>query len=249
MGRYVKERGEGAQTYYWYPGQKTDWVQAGIAVGSGLVAALAIRLATDSTMWAAAVGFSVSAGLAGTYLGRRDARALAVTNVSRLSGIVLIALAFVRALAKGSGAALAAIVIARAATPGFWTEWVLPLVPAVIGAIAHHVGMVYENLEKASQTPVKASDSELAKFAAEMRAAKEAAAAQAPTEEISSVSAPPAPATAPVTSPATAPQGVAASLPGEVDDRPETAFRSEGAPTSGRRAVFSRRRPGMSEAF
>ena len=45
MGRYVKERGEGAQTYYWYPGQKTDWVQAAIAVGSGLIAAAAIRVA------------------------------------------------------------------------------------------------------------------------------------------------------------------------------------------------------------
>ncbi|GAA3387501.1 hypothetical protein [Cryptosporangium minutisporangium] len=252
MGRYVKERGEGAQTYYWYPGQKVDWVHAGIAVGSGLIAAAAIRVATGSTMWAAAVGFSVSAGLAGTYLGRRDARALAITNVNRLSGIVLLVMAFVRALAKGSGAALAAIVIARTATPGFWTEWALPLVPAVIGAVAHHLGMFYENLEKVSQVQVKASESEMAKSAAERRAAREAAAAKAPTEQIPAVPerqdvAPPAVTASPS---AAAPQGVAASLPGEVDERPEpTAFRSEGVPTSGRRAVFSRRRPGLSEVY
>lgn len=246
MGRYVKERGEGAHVHYWYPGEKADWVQAGIAIGSGLATGIALRVITDSTMWGAAVGFSVTAALAGTYLGRRDARALAVTNVNRLSGFVLLAMAFLRALAKGSGAALAAIVISRSATPGFWTEWILPLVPAVIGAIAHHLGMFYENLEKASQVKVKASDSEMAKFAAEMRAAKEAKAAAAPE-------ATPAPGTAdelpPVPErhdiPATATQG-AAALPGEVDDRPRwpqrqgpetTAFHSESG------AVYSRRRP------
>src|ERR1700754_1466089 len=100
MGRYVKERGKGEETYYWYPGQKDDWMQAAIALGSGLVAAAAIRVATGSTMWAAAVGFTVTAALAGTYLGRRDAKALAVTDPRGLSGAVLIALAFVRALAK-----------------------------------------------------------------------------------------------------------------------------------------------------
>ena len=255
MGRYVKERGEGAQTYYWYPGQKTDWVQAAIAVGSGAIAAAAVRVVTGSNMWAAAVGFTVTAALAGTYLGRRDARALAVTNMTRLSSFLVLGMAFLRALAKGSGAALAAIVIARAATPGFWTEWALPLVPAVVGAVAHHLGMFYENLEKAAQVPVKASESDLAKFAAEMRAAKEAKAAAAPSsskpEEL-----PPAPERHDVPTAAT-PQGAAASLPGEVDEAPRwpqrsgpensSAFHSESGLPGGRRAVFSRRRPGLRE--
>jgi len=251
MGRYVKKRGDEESTHYWYPGQKDDWVQAGIAVGSGLIAGVAIRVATGSTMWGAAVGFSVTATLAGTYLGRRDARALAVTNMGRLSGVILLAMAFLRALAKGSGAALAAIVIARAATPGIWTEWVLPLVPAVLGAVAHHVGMVYENLEKASQVKVKASESELAKFAAEMRAAKQATAAGSPTTSSAETAPdlPPVPERGAAVPPsATAPQGVAASLPGEVESGPQTtSFRSEGLPPGGGRAVFSRRRPGMRE--
>jgi len=246
MGRYVKKRGDEASTHYWYPGQKDDWVQAGIAIGSGLIAGVAIRVVTGSTMWGAAVGFSITAALAGTYLGRRDARALAITNVSRLSGILLLVMAFVRALAKGSGAALAAIVIARAATPGIWTEWILPLAPAVIGAVAHHLGMFYENLEKASQVKVKASESDLAKFAAEMRAAKEAKASAAPSVAPGAETAsdlPPVPERQDVVPPsASAPQGVAASLPGEVEAGPQTtSFRSEGMPSSGRRAVFSRR--------
>ncbi|GAA0262874.1 hypothetical protein [Cryptosporangium japonicum] len=236
MGRYVKKRGDDAETQYWYPGQKVDWMQGAIAIGSGAIAGVAIRLVSGSTMWGAAVGFSVTAALAGMYLGRRDARALAVTDTSRLSGLVLIAMAFLRALAKGSGAALAAIVIARAATPGVWTEWILPLVPAVIGAVAHHLGMFYENLEKASQVKVKASESELAKFAAEMRKAKETQAAAAPVET-------PTEALPPVPERQDIP---AASLPGEVDDKPrwpqrtgpETAsFQSESG------AVYSRRRP------
>lgn len=265
MGRYVKERGEGSSTYYWYPGQKTDWVQAGIAVGSGAAAAAVIRVMTGSPMWAALVGFSVAAALVGTYLGRRDARALAVTKVTRLSGIVLLGLAFLRALAKGSGAALAAIVVVRLASSGFWSEWVLPLVPAVVGAIAHHVGMVYENLEKAAAVPVKASESTLAKAAARRESG-----AAAPAAESTSSGRTAAPATPEVAVPADETVGanvgpaMTTSLPGEVDDptrweeysgRPgdtETAYRSAGGADrprtgGGRRAVFSRRRPGMRE--
>jgi hypothetical protein len=254
MGRYVKERAEGAQTHYWYPGQKTDWVQAAIAIGSGAIAAAAIRVVTGSNMWAAAVGFTVTAALAGTYLGRRDARALAVTTVNRLSGVLLLVMAFIRALAKGSGAALAAVVITRAATPGIWTEWVLPLVPAVVGAVAHHLGMFYENLEKASQVQVKASESELAKFAAEMRAARETRGASAPVET-QPEELPPVPERHDV--PGAALPEATASLPGEVDEAPRwpqrsgpgstSAFHSESGRTGERRAVFSRRRPGMRE--
>ncbi|MFG1925575.1 hypothetical protein [Cryptosporangium sp. NPDC048952] len=241
MGRYVKKRGDDEQTLYWYPGEKVDWMQGAIAIGSGVIAGVAIRVVADSTMWGAAVGFSVTAALAGMYLGRRDARALAATDTTRWSGLVLIALAFLRALAKGSGAALAAIVIARSATPGIWTEWFLPLVPAVIGAVSHHLGMFYENLEKASQVKVKASESEMAKFAAEMRKAKEAKAAAAPTESL-----PPVPERQDVPAVPT-PQEVAASLPGEVDEKPRWPQRSGPAETtsfqSDSGAVFSRRRP------
>jgi hypothetical protein len=257
MGRYVKERGEGASTYYWYPGQKTDWVQAAIALGSGLAAAAVVRVATGSMMWSAAVGFSMAAALAGTYLGRRDARALAVTNVSRLSGAVLLGLAFLRALAKGSGAALAAIVISRVATPGFPTEWLLPLVPAVIGAIAHHLGMFYENLEKVAAVQVKASESEFAKAAAERRERAAAAPTPQPAEIAAATDDPPSPSSESAVG-ANVQPGLAGALPGEVDDRsrpgagPETtAYRAEGSgrryPANGRRAVFSRRRPGMRE--
>ena len=249
MGRYVKKRDDSTSMHYWYPGQKVDWVQAGIATGSGLLAAAVIRLLTGSWMWGAAVGFSVAAALSGLYLGRRDARSLAVTKTGRLSGIVLIGLAFLRALAKGSLAALAAVVVVRLATGGFWAHWVLPLVPAVVGAIAHHLGMFYEQLEKAAAVPVKASESALAKAVAERRQAIAASAATAPT------SAEQPPASEPVG--ASVEPELAAALPGEVDEKAHweqhpsqsgtgaTAARSRAA--GGRRAVFSRRRPGVRE--
>jgi hypothetical protein len=252
MGRYVKKRSDTSSVYYWYPGQIADWKQAGIALGGGLVAAAVIRVFTGNWMWGAAIGFSVAAALSGTYLGRRDARALAVSDVSRLGRIVLVSTAFLRALAKGSLAALAALVVASVAAGGFWAHWLLPLVPAVVGAIAHHVGMFYEQMEKAAAVPVKASESDFAKAVAERRQSLAAAAAGAP--EASTEAAAPAPAPEQVGAGAVEGE-LAAALPHEVDDQTrideqarwdEAAYRAEGGAHSSkaRRAVFSRRRPG-----
>lgn len=258
MGRYVKKRDDSTSMHYWYPGQKVDWVQAGIATGSGLVAAAVIWVLTGSWMWGSAVGFSVAAALSGLYLGRRDARSLAVTKTGRLSGIVLIGLAFLRALAKGSLAALAAVVVARLATGGFWAHWVLPLIPAVVGAIAHHLGMFYEQLEKAAAVPVKASESALAKAVAERRQAIAAGAASGTpttTSATTSTEQPPTPVGASVE------PELAAALPGEVDEsarweqHPSSQSAGGGSAregalaraSGGRRAVFSRRRPGVRE--
>ena len=263
MGRYVKKRDDSTSMHYWYPGEKVDWVQAGIATGSGLVAVGVIRVLTGSWMWGAAVGFSVAAALSGLYLGRRDARALSVSKTGRLAGVIVAGLALLRALAKGSLAALAALVVVRLAVGGFWAHWVLPLVPAVIGAVAHHLGMFYEQFEKAAAVPVKASESALAKAVAERRQSLAATAASAGTTSSPEPVATPEPAPEPVG--AAVESGMAASLPGEVDDtarweqypaRPRAqGTQGEGAPaeggrgraTGGRRAVFSRRRPGVRE--
>jgi hypothetical protein len=262
MGRYVKKRDDTTSMHYWYPGQKVDWVQAGIAAGSGLAATAVIRVITGSWMWGAAAGFSVTAALAGLYLGRRDARALAIKEVGKLSGAVLIGMAFLRALAKGSGAALAAVVVARLASPGFGAHWILPLVPAVIGAIAHHLGMFYEQLEKAAAVPVKASHSEVAKAVAERRQSLAAAAAGAAQGDAAQAGA--AGEDGANGEPAPQPIGAAvseeeaAALPGESEDTaqwedypgpygPQEAARSRSRGAGGRRAVFSRRRPGLRE--
>jgi hypothetical protein len=250
MGRYVKKRDDTTSMYYWYPGEKVDWVQAGMAAGSGLLAAAVIRVVTGSWMWGSAVGFTVAAALAGLYLGRRDARALAVKEFSRFGGIIHVGMAFVRALAKGCGAALAAMVVAKLATGGFWMHWVLPLVPAVVGAVAHHLGMFYEQMEKVSKVPVKASESALAKAVAEgrLKAAAKVPAAKPEAEAKVEPEAKPEPVGAAVD------QVAAAALPGEVDDEssgwevfPADAARIRGRAPGSRRAVFSKRRPGVRE--
>jgi hypothetical protein len=35
VGQIVKQVGEGTTRYYWYPGDRGDWLRAGLAVGSG----------------------------------------------------------------------------------------------------------------------------------------------------------------------------------------------------------------------
>ena len=149
MGRIVKTRGEGVTKYYWYPGEKADWIKAAIAAGSGLVVLALVALTTHSGLWASVLGTSVTAAVAGVNFGRRDARALhAFPDVAsvRKAAIVDTGRAMWRALVKGCGAAGAAILVANMSAHGFVADWLLPLVPTVVGALAHQSGMLYERI-------------------------------------------------------------------------------------------------------
>lgn len=149
MGRIVKARGEGVTKYYWYPGEKADWIKAAVALGSGLVVLALVAIVTRSGLWASVLGCSVTAAVAGLNFGRRDARALHhfpdVASV-RKAAIVDTGRAMWRALVKGFGAAAAAVLVANMSAHGFVADWVLPLVPAVVGALAHQGGMIYERM-------------------------------------------------------------------------------------------------------
>jgi hypothetical protein len=149
MGRIVKARGEGVTKYYWYPGEKTDWIRAAVALGSGLVVLALVAIVTRSGLWASVLGTSVTAAVAGLNFGRRDARSLHhfpdIASV-RKAAIVDTGRAMWRALVKGFGAAAAAVLVANMSAHGFLADWVLPLVPAVVGALAHQGGMLYERM-------------------------------------------------------------------------------------------------------
>ena len=161
MGRMAKPSGGGITKYYWYPGEKSDWIRAGIALGSGLLSFALMALMTKSGLWASIVGTSVTAGVAGVSFGRRDARALECFNGF---AVVDTGKAVWRALVKGVGAAGAAVLVANMAPRGFWVDWVLPLVPATVGALAHQGGMLWERAAKVSAaSAVSASESEVAK--------------------------------------------------------------------------------------
>src|SRR5262245_61797545 len=77
MGRIVKQVSEGTTKYYWYPGDKKDWVRAGVAFAVGAGAFLVIGASTRNSLIATVTGTSATAVVAGVNFGRRDARALA----------------------------------------------------------------------------------------------------------------------------------------------------------------------------
>ncbi|WP_051110732.1 hypothetical protein [Longispora albida] len=175
MGRIVKQISENTTKYYWYPGDKQDWIRAAIAVGAGVAMFVITRALTDGPLWGAVLGASTTLAVAGFNFGRRDARALATfpdIAAARRAAMVDTGRAAWRALVEGFGAAAAAVLIVNIPRTGFAYNWILPVVPAVIGALGHQAGMLYERMQQT------------------------AAAAAAATKEASPVPAPPAEAEA-----------------------------------------------------
>ena len=129
MGQIVKQVGEGTTRYYWYPGDRRDWAWAGLAGAVGLaVGGLVMLVSRDSLI-------SVTLGLSG-----KAARRAAIAHSGRAAW---------RAVVEGCGGAAAAVLIANLPPGGFVANWVLPMVPATVGALAHQAGMVFERLARA----------------------------------------------------------------------------------------------------
>ncbi len=151
MGRIVKQVGDGTTRHYWYPGEKGDWIRAGIALAGGLVAFGGLMWVSRSALLSATAGASITAAIAGLNFGRRDYRA--AHDFPDLSGRALRRAAVAhgrraawRALVEGCGGAAAAVLIGNLPPGGLLANWVLPIVPATVGALAHQAGMVYERL-------------------------------------------------------------------------------------------------------
>jgi len=148
MGRFAKPASGGITKYYWYPGERSDWIRAAIAAGCGLLTIVVVAATTGSDLWAAVLGTSITAGVAGVTFGRKDVRAL-----QTFAGFAALdtGRAVWRALVKGFGAATAAVLVVHAADGvGFVASWLLPVVPAIVGAIAHQAGMMYERAAQAT---------------------------------------------------------------------------------------------------
>src|SRR5690242_20264297 len=116
MGRIAKQVGEGTTRYYWYPGDKRDWIRAGIAAGAGLAGFVLLQWLSRSAVLSVTVGASITAMIAGVNYGKRDYRA--AHGFPELSGKALRRAAVVhgrraawRGLVQGCAGAAAAVLI------------------------------------------------------------------------------------------------------------------------------------------
>jgi len=155
MGRIVKQVSENTTKYYWYPGDKKEWVRAVIALGAGGAALGIVIAVSDNWLAAVVVATSVTAIVAGFNFGRRDARALAVfpdpgDRAVRRAAMAHTGRAAWRAMVEGFGGAAAAVLILNLPHRGIVADWILPVVPAIVGALAHQAGMLYEQLGQSS---------------------------------------------------------------------------------------------------
>ncbi len=151
MGQVVKQVTEHTTRYYWYPGDKREWVRAGVALGTGAGTLLALLWITRDVLISVTLGLSVTAAMAGVNLGRRDYRAAhgfpeLSGRAARRAAMVHASRAAWRGLVEGCGGAAAAVLIANLPATGLIANWVLPIVPATAGALAHQAGMLYERL-------------------------------------------------------------------------------------------------------
>ncbi len=148
MGRIERAGSNGFTRYIWYPGNLEDWKRVAIAVGTGAVVFLGLHIVAHSMLWATVVGTTVTACMTGYALGNKDASgfdSIADLKSSETSR------ALWRALAKGFGAAGAAVLVVHAAPASSWTGWLLPLLPAISGAIAHQCGIMQVRFSAARQ--------------------------------------------------------------------------------------------------
>ena len=76
MGKIERQISEGVTKYYWYPGEKIDWIRGALTLlGGGLLFALIFVVTKNSLIAAVVAGTAVQA-VVGAYLGRRDAAGL-----------------------------------------------------------------------------------------------------------------------------------------------------------------------------
>ncbi|MBB5872262.1 hypothetical protein F4553_005696 [Allocatelliglobosispora scoriae] len=151
MGRIVKQLSDNTTKYYWYPGEKQEWVRAAVAVGSGLVAGTLAMMFLKSAISAVVIGTSLTLAIAGFNFGRRDARALAgfpgmADKAARRAAAAYTGKAAWRGLVMGIGGALAAMLVINLSPIGWINDWLLPVVPAVASALARQLGMVWQQM-------------------------------------------------------------------------------------------------------
>ncbi|MDN3238619.1 hypothetical protein [Glycomyces tritici] len=149
MGKFERQISEGVTKYYWYPGEKVDWIRGVLTVlGGGLLFAL-IYVVSKNLLLAAVVSGTAVQAVVGAYLGRRDAAGLSEFHdpaTERREAVVDGTRAAWRGTLQGLLCAGSAMLVLNMPHSGFLADWVLPFVPSIIGALAHSGGMLWERL-------------------------------------------------------------------------------------------------------
>jgi hypothetical protein len=174
MGKIERQISEGVTKYYWYPGEKVDWIRGALTIlGGGLLFTL-IFVVTKNSLIAAVISGTAVQAVVGAYLGRRDAAGLSEFHdpaSERREAVMDGTRAAWRGTLQGLLCAGSAMLVLNVPHEGFLADWVLPFVPSIIGAIAHSGGMLWERLAQ----EVTAGDA---------RAAAAETDAEAPTKEL-----------------------------------------------------------------
>lgn len=151
MGRIVKQLSDSTSKYYWYPGEKEEWVRALVALSVGGGVATMVLIFSRNSLTAVVMGCAATLAVAGFNFGRRDARALAgfpglSDRSARRTAVVYTGRAAWRGIAQGVGMAFAAVLVLNVEHAGWIADWVMPLAPAVVGALGHQAGMIWDRL-------------------------------------------------------------------------------------------------------
>lgn len=154
MGQMIRQIGPNTTRYYWYPGDRREWLRALVAaLVGGAVLGLAYAF-TRSWLVATVLGLSAAAGLFGFNLGKRDITATDALDARtpRREAASAAGRAAWRGFAEGAAAAFAGLIIVHLPATGVLADWVLPLVPAVVGGLARQAALVTVRLSHQSES-------------------------------------------------------------------------------------------------
>ncbi|GAA0800914.1 hypothetical protein [Spirilliplanes yamanashiensis] len=154
----VKQVTENTVHYVWYPGDMKEWRRAALALVVGLLVFAGVWIFSRDLLPAVVFGTSATAGVTGVNFGRRDAQAYSgfpdlSDRAARRAAMVHTGRAAWRALVQGCFAAGAAVLIVNLPATGVVANWLLPVVPAVVGTLARQAGMLHERLGVSASTP------------------------------------------------------------------------------------------------
>lgn len=163
MGKIVRQVSEGVTKYYWYPGDKTDWIRAAFTVSGGALLFALVYVVTKNSLIAAVVAGAAVQAVVGVYLGRRDTAGLTDfhdPSSDRRAAVADATRAAWRGTLQGLLCAGSAILVLNMPSDGFLADWILPFVPSIIGALAHSGGMLWERLDQqtAAETPTERAE-------------------------------------------------------------------------------------------
>jgi hypothetical protein len=169
MGQVVRKLSPTTTRYYWYPGEKKEWLRAAVAIGLGGLVLGIMVMATGDLFVSVICGTASTAATGGFNFGRRDARAIAgmpdfADRKTRRAAFAHTGRAAWRGTMEGIAEAGFAVLIANMPPDGFLNNWVLPLIPAVVGTLAHQTGAMWERASVSTalsaDDPAAAADEE-----------------------------------------------------------------------------------------